>query len=218
MGQKYQIMKKTDLKNIDESTASKSQNFELNRIKNKRKLQEKVLRLMYPHIYENFKNVEVYDEISSDSDAEIDKIRTINFIPKALDYAFNSKCKHQGHSIIEKLQGVLYNENINCFTSWSEKQVRVFQAKSGDKLVSMDIELVTSSQSISALTYSHKHRIYIIATNDFKLHVFNELLYHVGLYQHQMRQVKSLHFYDSHNFLVAVGQMGCFVIDYRHMS
>ena len=79
-------------------------------------------------------------------------------------------------------------------------------------------EATGCSADISCLCYSHGLHQYFLVSTDFKLHVLNEYLNHIGSYGLKMRMIMYLHFDDASSTLIACSIDGTYTLSYNFKS
>ena len=71
----------------------------------------------------------------------------------------------------------LQNTNNNVNVTWSQKEVHFWDPKSGDRFGAMKVlEIAKAHTQITTMAFSHKFRLYVIVTADFKMYFLNELM------------------------------------------
>lgn len=81
------------------------------------------------------------------------------------------------------------------------------------------IDVAKAHTQITTIAFSHKFRLYVVITADFKMHFLNELLKVVdSIDMSAIRLVNFAYFIDKDDRLVTAGIDGVFIFDFRYIS
>lgn len=80
-------------------------------------------------------------------------------------------------------------------------------------------EVAKSHTYITTIAFSHKYRLYLVVTADFKLHFLNEILKVVDqLDMSSIRLVNFAEFRDEEDKLITAGIDGVFIFHFNYQS
>lgn len=95
-----------------------------------------------------------------------------------MDFGQSISCTYSHHNK-GNITNIFWNSNINAYATYDEKWMHVWNSSNGETLFKVNFFDSAKAHSISCATYSSKLSIYLAATTDFKLLVFNEHLHFV---------------------------------------
>lgn len=112
--------------------------------------------------------------------------------------------------------GFVQNFNNQINLTWSTKEIYFWCSKSGKKEGFIKvIELSKTHTTITAITFSHKYRLYLVVTADFKMYFINELQRVVDtLDMSHDRLVNHVYLNDKNDKLITAGIRGVFLYDF----
>ena len=113
------------------------------------------------------------------------------------------------------VKDVIWNPLLDCFVSYSGKQIHVWNKEDGTQLFKALFFQITGCHNISSMAYSLSLRMYFVASVDLNIHLFNEYLAYVGRFQLQTRSVSKIKFIESKQMIVTAGVDGCYFYDLK---
>lgn len=123
--------------------------------------------------------IEELSESDSLEKAEIEKFRKekqefLRLNNQPLQFGVEERLVYTGHQT--DTLGFVQNFNNNMNLTWSQKELHFWCAKTGKRNGALKIIDITKAHTtITSIIFTHKYRLYIISTADFKLIFLNEL-------------------------------------------
>ncbi|CAI2378793.1 unnamed protein product [Moneuplotes crassus] len=151
-----------------------------------------------------------------------DEIINKTKLTQRLEFGHTQISQYVSHS--SQVKGVIWNPNLNCFASYDEKNLHLWDPENSTTVFSANFFDTAGSHCVSCVTYSTRYRLYMAVTTDFKLLIYNELLRYVKQKDQdgnvkpielRVRLVNNIHFWEHRSKLITAGVGGCFVFDFR---
>ena len=119
-----------------------------------------------------------------------------------------------------EITGFLENLNNNINVTWNPKEMHFWHKEGGKKQRGIKIaDMSRSHTTISTITFSHKFRLYLVVTADFRMFFINENLFVVQVADmSNIRLVNYAVFNDKDSQLIVGGINGVFVYDFNYKS
>ena len=113
---------------------------------------------------------------------------------------------------------MLCNTNNNVLVTWNLKEMQFWCPDTGKKTGALKIADVSRSHTtISTIAFSHKFRLYLVVTADFRMFIMNELLNIVSqIDMSAIRLINFAQFNDKDETLVVAGIRGVFIFDFKY--
>jgi predicted phosphatase len=104
--------------------------------------------------------------------------------------------------------------------TWTQKEVHFWSRKSGKRVGALKvIDIAKTHTQITTIAFSHRFRLYMIVTADFKMYFLNELLKvvtHVDM--SSIRLVNFAYFSDKDSRLITAGIDGVFIFHFNYQG
>ena len=137
---------------------------------------------------------------------------------KPLQFGIEEISGYVGHH--GDVEDFIQNENNNHNVTWSQKEVHFWDNQGGKRIGALKvIDVAKAHTQITTIAFSHKFRLYVVITADFKMHFLNELLKIVdSIDMSAIRLVNFAYFIDKEDRLVTAGIDGVFIFDFKYQS
>ena len=132
---------------------------------------------------------------------------------KKLDFGHVHSCSYLMHT--SQVKDIFWNSNINCFASYDEKNLHVWDPSNGRQISTVNFFDTAQSHIVSWVTYSKRYHLYMAITTDFKLLIYNENLKFTGSLELKVRLINFIHFWDKESKLITAGVGGWYVYDFK---
>lgn len=132
---------------------------------------------------------------------------------KKLEFGHVHSWSYNMHSA--PIKEVFWNPNVNCFASYDEKNLHVWDSSNGRMIWSVNFFDTAKSHIVSWVTYSKRYHLYLAVTSDFKLLIYTENLKFIGTLELKVRLINYIHFWGEKSKLITAGVGGWFVYDFK---
>ena len=103
---------------------------------------------------------------------------------------------------------------MNAYATYDEKTLHVWNPQNGENLFKVNFFDAAKTHSVSCAIYTNKLSLYLAATTDFKLLVFNEHLHFVQALPLKVRLINFMYFLEDKLIIVTAGIDGCFIFSF----
>lgn len=137
---------------------------------------------------------------------------------KPLIYGMEEFISYPHHS--NEVTGFCENLNNQINVTYNQKEMHFWDRDSGKKQRGIKIaEMSRSHTTVSTISFSHKYRLYLAVTADFRMFFINENLNVVQMIDmSSIRLVNFAVFNDKDDQLIVGGINGVFVYDFNYKS
>lgn len=134
-------------------------------------------------------------------------------IKKRMDFGQSIQAVYTKHNKA-KITSIFWNQNLNAYATYDEKTMHVWNPQNGENLFKVNFFDAAKTHSVSCAIYTNKLSLYLAATTDFKLLVFNEHLHFVQALPLKVRLINFMHFLEDKLKIITAGIDGCFVFTF----
>lgn len=115
-------------------------------------------------------------------------------IAKKLEFGHVHAWSYSHHTT--QVKDIFWNANLNWFVSYDEKNLHVWDSTNGRMLFMINFFDTAKSHIVSWVAYWKRYHLYLAATTDFKLLVYNENLKFIGSLDLKVRLISSIYFWE----------------------